>query len=400
MELNGNLVFSAPGFGEIRNAIVERLTTDPVTGLSAGRIYYNTVAEEYRYYDGTAASWKAIGASIAVSLNDLTDVDVVGSPTLTAGMVLTYNGVRWAHETPDAVITDHTALSNIGTNTHAQIDTHIATGSPIHFTQAEISITTSQVSDFTTAVDTLIGATNLEDLANVASQGSPAIIAGMVLTYNGTRWQQTTPASGVTDHTLLSNIGTNTHAQIDTHIGDATIHFTEGSIDHTNITNVGTNTHAQIDTHIATGSPLHYPMTAISITESQISDFGSYEPANANIQTHIATGSPIHFLQSEISITKSQVSDFGTYVNQYIYDSKLAAGSPTASISHTITHNIGQRFVEVVVYEDEGSPTVPVMIIPEGVALNSSTVCTVSFAFAQDCYAVISGDAAMTPAGG
>jgi len=55
---------------------------------------------------------------------------------------------------------------------------------------------------------------------------------------------------GSIDHTAITNIGTNTHVQIDSHIADATLHFTEASINHTNILNAGTNTHTQIDTHI------------------------------------------------------------------------------------------------------------------------------------------------------
>ena len=53
------------------------------------------------------------------------------------------------------------------------------------------------------------------------------------------------------NHINLLNVGLNTHTQIDAHIGDATIHFTEGSISHFNILDIGINTHIQIDTHIA-----------------------------------------------------------------------------------------------------------------------------------------------------
>ena len=76
-------------------------------------------------------------------------------------------------------------------------------------------------------------------------------------------------------HEQITNIGTNTHIQIDNHIGDATIHFTKGSIDHTSIQNIGTNTHAQIDTHISNTSNPH------SVTASQVGNTVSQWNANS-----------------------------------------------------------------------------------------------------------------------
>lgn len=69
----------------------------------------------------------------------------------------------------------------------------------------------------------------------------------------GATWEAvgTGSGGGVTDHTLLSNIGSLTHQQLDSHVSDATKHFTQAEIDHQNLLSRGTNTHAQIDSHIA-----------------------------------------------------------------------------------------------------------------------------------------------------
>lgn len=57
-------------------------------------------------------------------------------------------------------------------------------------------------------------------LGNLQNVNLTSLVDGQVLTYDSdtSTWINATPSSGVTDHTLLSNIGTNTHAQIDTFI--------------------------------------------------------------------------------------------------------------------------------------------------------------------------------------
>lgn len=92
------------------------------------------------------------------------------------------------------------------------------------------------------------------------------------------------------------------NANIQTHISDTTIHFTQANISITesqisdlqNYLTDYTVTQADVTAHQA----------ALSITESQISDLGSYEPANANIQTHIGTttGNPHNVTKSDVGL--------------------------------------------------------------------------------------------------
>ncbi len=121
------------------------------------------------------------------ALTDLTQ------SSATSGQVPTWNGSNWVASTPASVITDHTALTNIGTYTHAQIDSHIPASSNVHGIGAGSDVVGTATSQ------TLTNKTidyNSNTILNLPSGGG----------------------GGVTDHTLLTNIGTNSHANIDTHI--------------------------------------------------------------------------------------------------------------------------------------------------------------------------------------
>ena len=101
----------------------------------------------------------------------------------------------------DSSLVDHTLVQNRGTNTHAQIDNHIADTSNPH------SVTANQTGAFATSEF-------VNSSSGVADAGKP-----VVLNASGELdGSMVTVDSSMVDHTLIQNIGTNSHAQIDSHI--------------------------------------------------------------------------------------------------------------------------------------------------------------------------------------
>jgi hypothetical protein len=313
----------------------------------------------------------------------LLNSDAVDPPTENAGLEIERGGVvsnvflRW-NETSDRweftndgttyynmlieTEIDHTNLLSIGTNTHAQIDTHIADGT-IHFTQAAISIPLSQINDVTATAAEV----NLLDLATLT--------AGWVLsadTATTASWKQLS-------HTLLGDIGVNTHAQIDTHLADGTIHFTQaaisiplsqindvtataaevnlldlsaltagwvlratgtttaawGQLAHGDLSDVGTNTHAQIDTHIGDTS-IHFDQIG------ELSDVVITTVADRHVLVY--DGVTDNRWENRL-LVEADISDLQAYLTAEVNDLSVAvtwANVPDANITQSsVTQHVG-----------------------------------------------------------
>ncbi len=141
------------------------------------------------------------------------------------------------HDGANSKKVDHTNLLNIGTRTHAQIDTaidnHLADTSNPH------SVTKTQV-----------GLGNVENLkVNLTATTAPTATDDSTAGYSvGSIWID------VTNDRAYTCVDATASAAI----------WVRGIEDHTQLTNIGTNTHAQIDTHIASTSNPH------SVTLDQI----------------------------------------------------------------------------------------------------------------------------------
>lgn len=236
---------------------------------------------------------------------------------------------QWIWGAPGGGVSDHGALTGLADDDHSQYHNdargdlrysqlghnHDLVYAPLSHTHLEADITdlgsylTEAAADLIYAPIAHTHSLALDDLSNVDETGAAD---GKVLTYDTGVWIAATPASGVTDHGLLSGLSDDDHLQYhnDTR-GDARYSQLGHAHVESDITDLGSyavagHTHVEADI-TDLGS---YAVVGHSHTESDISDLGSYA----------VTGH---------SHTESDISDLGSYLTE------AAADLLYADIVHT-----------------------------------------------------------------
>lgn len=396
---------------EIQNVVVQKLASAPASPVS-GQIYYNTTLNAFHYYNGTAwvkcvetpsVSNVGLGATIYKGIN--------GNTLEFKSITLNGAGLSLGSDTDSVIIEiepgeiNHQLLQEAGTNTHAQIDTHIAsTANPHGVTKSQVGLgNVDNVQQLPMSYLDTDGALAANSDVKVASQKAVKTYVDNKVT--GVTWKDSVRAATTANITLS---GTQTIDGVAVIAGDRVLvknqstasqngiyvvaagawsrasdnDASEEMLNATVMVQEGT-TNADTQWTCSTNAPITLNTTALTFV--QISGAGTYAAGNGiNI-----TGNSIA-ISTAVVVTKTDTQTLTNkslttpVIEQWIYDSngvKILLVTPTAAavnqleVTNAITANAPKL-------KAAGADTnIDVDIVPKGtgrVKANNVVVPTIS----------------------
>jgi len=289
-------------------------------------------------WNGTDYAWVSNAGGSGIALTDLS-VGAEGAASGDGAIAYDNSSGEFTYTPPDlssyitgytvteSDVTTHQAALSITESQISDLQSYLTSVSEASVTahQAALSITESQISDLGT-YQTTAGLNGAIDTH--LNQSNPT--SGYVLTWNGTDYawtangtgsgigdivDDTTPQLGGTLDANGNTIDMGTNVLTDTNLGQFITaygwgdHGSAGYLTSFTETNDLSSavTWANVPDANITQSSVTQHQANLTITESQISDLGSY------ITDYSVTESDVTTHQAALSITESQISDLGTY---------------------------------------------------------------------------------------
>lgn len=251
-----------------------------------------------------------------VNINNSSNTISISGSAVDDSILTGHTGQTGIHYTLDQISITESQISDFKQYVELSVFTGHTGQTGIHYTMDQISITSSQISDLGNFVST-------DDFTGHTGQ---------------TGIHYTMDQISITE-SQISDLGTYTELTLFTgHSGDTSLHFTEASIDHTQIQNIGTNTHAQIDSHIASNSNPH------NVTASQVGALSSGEFTGHTGQTGI------HFTEDQINHSVLQNLTVDTHTQYILVDGTRAFSGPVSGVTPTQdAHLATKQYVDDIV---------------------------------------------------